>query len=327
MRLLPLVLLLASAGAATAPARAESEGWLGYRWDKVSSARYRVVQREESITVHAGKSTPGLTLVESELRLVPGPPGEKETVLEVRFERVKIQADPQGLEADSDAAANPKGGPLAGLPAVLAAVRATPLRVALSPGGRALRVEGMAAFLDAARGALPAGPNRDGLLRYVVPVSEADLADRIGAIVMPLPNRAVAPGTALPLRLAVPGTAEPQPATITFAGIETVDGREALRGVRAQSAESLPSSTVGQGEQAVVVTTTRYASDATLLLAPGLGLPLSQLTTTTSAQSVGGSTIETNRSIEARLIGHEPAAATTPPGSPPAAPPSSVPPS
>ncbi len=333
MRVLPplVALLCTLVPAALQPVRAEGEGWLGYHWDRVASARYRVVQREESVTVHEGKSTPGAVTVETLLQLVPVARSDKETVLEVRFERVSIQADPQGLEADSDASANLKGGPLAALPAVLAAVRAAPPRIALSPGGRALRVEGLTAFLDAARGALPEGPNRDGLLRYVLPVSEAELADRLGAIVMPLPNRAVAPGVALPVRLPVPGSAEPQEATVTFAGVETVDGREALRVVRTLSAESLPPSTVGEGERRVVVTTTRYAADSTLLLATALGIPLSQATTVTSAQRVeggavpggtpAGSVVETNRTIEATLAGHEPAVATAPPAAAPPPPP------
>ena len=336
MRALPLLVALAVTMPAISPACAEGERWLGYGWEKVGSARYRIVSREESVTVHEGRSTPSTATIETELMLVPGTRGEKETVLEVRFERVRIQADPQGLEADSAATANPKGGPLAALPGVLAAVRRTPLRIALSPGGRALRVEGLPAFLDAARAALPESPNRDGLLRYVVPVSDADLAERIGAIVMPLPNKAVGPGVAMPVRLPVPGTAEPQEATVTFAGIESVDGREALRVVRTLSAESLPPSTVEQGERRVIVSTTRYATDATLLLSPALGIPLSQVTTTTSAQSVAGaagaggtpvgSVVETNRTVEATLMAHEPAAATSP--TPPAAsPPPSAPPS
>jgi len=333
MRALPLLLAFSFALAAAPPSRAAEERWLGYAWDKVASARYRVVSREESVTVHEGKSTPSTATVETDLLLLPGAAGDKEIVLEVRFERVTIQADPQGLEADSDATANPKGGPLAALPGVIAATRGTPLRIALSPGGRALRVEGMTAFLEAARTALPEGPNRDGLLRYVVPVSDADLAERIGAIVMPLPNRAVAAGVALPVRLPVPGTAEPQEATVTFAGVQAVDGREALRVVRTLSAEALPPSTVTQGEQRVLVTTTRYATESTLLLSPALGIPLSQVTTTTSAQSVAGlagpggapvgSVVETNRTVEATLAAHEPAAATAPPA--PAAPPASAP--
>ena len=333
MRALPLLLAFSFALAAAPPSRAAEERWLGYAWDKVASARYRVVSREESVTVHEGKSTPSTATVETDLLLLPGPAGDKEVVLEVRFERVKIQADPQGLEADSDATANPKGGPLAALPGVIAATRGTPLRIALSPGGRALRVEGMTAFLEAARTALPEGPNRDGLLRYVVPVSDADLAERIGAIVMPLPNRAVAAGVALPVRLPVPGTAEPQEATVTFAGVQAVDGREALRVVRTLSAEALPPSTVTQGEQRVLVTTTRYATESTLLLSPALGIPLSQVTATTSAQSVAGaagpggapvgSVVETNRTVEATLAAHEPASATAPPA--PVAPPASAP--
>jgi hypothetical protein len=267
--------------------------------------------------------------------LLPGARGEKETVIEVRFERVRIQADPQGLEADSDATANPRGGPLAALHGVLAATRGTPLRIALSPGGRALRVEGMQAFLDAARAALPESPNRDGLLRYVLPVSDADLAERIGAIVMPLPNKAVGAGVAMPVRLPVPGTAEPQEATVTFTGVESVDGREALRVVRTLSAESLPPSTVEQGERRVTISTTRYATDSTLLLSPVLGIPLSQVTTTTSAQSVTGtadgtpvgSVVETNRTVEATLTAHEPAAATAPPAPTAPSPPPPAPPS
>lgn len=336
MRALPLLLAFSVALAAAPPSRAAEERWLGYGWDKVASARYRVVSREESVTIHEGRSTPSTATVETDLLLLPGPSGDKETVLEVRFERVKIQAEPQGLEADSDATANPKGGPLAALPGVLAATRGTPLRIALSPGGRALRVEGMKAFLDAARAALPEGPNRDGLLRYVVPVSEADLAERIGAIVMPLPNRAVAAGVALPVRLPVPGTAEPQEATVSFAGVEDVNGKEALRIVRTLSAEALPPATVAQGERSVVVTTTRYATESTLLLSPALGIALSQVTTTTSAQSVAGaagpggapvgSVVETNRTVEATLTAHETAAATAPPAPPPVPAPSLPPP-
>jgi hypothetical protein len=337
MRALPLLFVLSFALPAAPQTHAEGERWLGYGWDEVASARYRVVSREESVTVHEGKSTPSTATVETDLLLLPGAPGEKETVLEVRFERVRIQADPPGLEADSDATASPKGGPLAALPGVLAAVRGTPLRIALSPGGRALRVEGMPAFLDAARAALPEGANRDGLLRYVVPISDAELAERISAIVMPLPNRAVAAGTALPVRLPIPGTAEPQEATVTFAGVETVDGREVLRVVRTLSAESLPPSTVTQGGRSVVVTTTRYATDTTLLLSPALGIPLSQVTTTTSAQTVAGSAgeggapvgsvVEMNRTVEATLVAHEPAAAKAPPAPPATSPPPSAPPS
>jgi hypothetical protein len=325
MRAIPLLVALAVALPAAAPACADGERWLGYGWEKVVSARYRVVSREESVTVHEGRSTPSTATVETDLVLLPGARGEKETVIEVRFERVRIQADPQGLEADSDATANPRGGPLAALHGVLAATRGTPLRIALSPGGRALRVEGMQAFLDAARAALPESPNRDGLLRYVLPVSDADLAERIATIVMPLPNKAVGPGMAMPVRLPVPGSAEPQEATVTFAGIESVDGREALRVVRTLSAESLPPSTVEQGERRVTVSTTRYATDSTLLLSPTLGIPLSQVTTTTSAQSVAGtadgtpvgSVVETNRTVEATLTAHEPAATTAPTAPPP----------
>ncbi len=102
--------------------------------------------------------------------------------------------------------------------------------------------------------------------------------------------------------------------------------------MRALSAEALPPTTVTQGEQSVVVTTTRYATEATLLLSPTLGIPLSQVATTTSAQTVGppgaggtpgGSLVETNRTVEATLTAHEPSAATTAPG-PPASPPAAT---
>lgn len=319
-------LLLVLLCAAVSPLRAEApeaaeSAWLGYRWDRVASAQYRVTATDEMLAIRDGKSHPSRTVTETILAVAPRGQDAERVRLELRFERVRLSVEPQGVEFDSSAAENPRAGPLAAASAVLAAVREAPLLVALSPGGRVLEIEGMPAFLAAARGVMPEGPNRDALLHYLLPLTEGEVAERFGALAFPLPNRSVAPGEAMQVKLPVPGSDTALDATVRLEGVVEEEGKRLARVTRTVAAEGLPPSTVADGERRVFLTTTRYSNETTLDLWLERGIPLRQAAAVTSAQTIrpegegSGETsvVEKNVTLEALLLAHEPAPAPTSP--------------
>ncbi len=317
-----LLLVALLAGLAPAAAEESTGAWLGYRWERVESAQYRVTLVEETLAIREGKSLPSRTETESTLTITPrGQEGERVS-LDVRFDRVRLSADPQGVEVDSAAAENARAGPLAAAPAVLAAVREIPLRVVLSPGGRVLEVGGMAAFLAAARGAMPESPNRDALLRYLLPLNDAEVADRVGAIAFPLPNRSVEAGAEMEVRLPVPGISTPLDSTVRFDGVLDAEGGKIARVFRTLAAENLPPAVVTDGDRHVTVTTTRVSIETTLDLSLEAGIPVRQTSLAISAQEIrqdggGGnaaSIVEKNLRLEAVLLHHEDVPAPAAPG-------------
>lgn len=319
----------AERAAAEAAAAAEAEknsqkGYLAYRWRDITEARYRVTLAEETVVNRGGTSQTVSKDKQVDFTLRPaGKDAEKPhlTWIEMHFDRMSVKAMPQGIEVDTAVAENPKAGVLAPATKVYAAIHGKPIRILMSPGGRIMKMEGVAAFAEAAKAAVPAGPQQAALLAEIAPTTEAEISNQLATALLTLPGKSVDPGFSDPRKVPVPGSNQFMEGALTFTGKEEQDGRKFALVKQELAARGLPP--VPVPAQKISIATDEYSVVTNLKLALDFGIPVELSTTTTTKQSVRPENADptaapamliqtTGRSTTA-LLGTEAAAAVAPP--------------